>query len=165
MSRVGMEDYYLKDWVFARSSNVHIASDRDWFSSYTPFSSYVYDYHPLFPPGEPMIVLGIGTVMLDVRVRAGTPNSEASSHCLLGLKNVLHVPSFIVNVVGAPILDNYNFNLEVGTAGLYDSKTHACKGLFNEEPLPHLRLRGHTKDHTSLELDQTYIIKARWPPE
>ncbi|KAH7114902.1 hypothetical protein EDB81DRAFT_297151 [Dactylonectria macrodidyma] len=53
-------------------------------------------------------VVGIGTVELPVKrsPRATGPRS----HGILRLRNVLHVPTGICNVIGSPILDEYDIH-------------------------------------------------------
>ncbi|KAH7113672.1 hypothetical protein B0J13DRAFT_515379 [Dactylonectria estremocensis] len=92
-------------WIWSNNSNVHAAKDRSWFGAdYTPLDSTV--GHLMGGIQTP--VVGIGTVELPVKrsPRATGPRS----HGILRLRNVLHVPTSICNVIGSPILDEYDIN-------------------------------------------------------
>ena len=52
-----------------------------------------------------MLVVGIGTVELPVK--RGPSATGPRSHGTLRLRNVLHVPTLICNIIGSPILDEY----------------------------------------------------------
>lgn len=55
---------------------------------------------------EPLAAVGIGTVEL---LTKRTPDStEQESHGILRLKNVLHTPSCLCNIIGAPIGTDYS---------------------------------------------------------
>ncbi|KAJ4360797.1 uncharacterized protein N0V89_001364 [Didymosphaeria variabile] len=88
------------DWVFLNLSNVHVAKDRDWFTSYTPFESTLASLYG----GSNMRILGIGTVHIPVKQ---TPNSTSTT--LWRLEDVLHVPDFVCNALGAPLVDKYGY--------------------------------------------------------
>ncbi|KAL6402748.1 hypothetical protein AUP68_14084 [Ilyonectria robusta] len=92
-------------WIWSNNSNVHAAKDRSWFGAdYTPLDSTV--GHLMGGIQTP--VVGIGTVELPVKrsPRATGPRS----HGILRLRNVLHVPTSICNVIGSPILDEYDIH-------------------------------------------------------
>jgi len=89
--------------VFSNSSNVHVAKDRAWFKDYTPYESIVGDLYGMVKDG--LGVEGIGTVELPTK---RSPNrSGRDSHGILCLTNVLHVPSALCNIIGDPILEDY----------------------------------------------------------
>ncbi|RTE67980.1 hypothetical protein BHE90_017643, partial [Fusarium euwallaceae] len=92
-------------WIWSNNSNVHAAKDRSWFGAdYTPLNSMV--GHLMGGIQTP--VVGIGTVELPVKrsPRATGPRS----HGILRLRDVLHVPTGICNVIGSPILDEYDIH-------------------------------------------------------
>lgn len=79
------------DWVWSTMSNVSVAKDREWFTTYTPFDSTV------CISGQNLAVRGIGTVNLNVKrhpVRAGRQNQG-----ILPLRTVLHVPDATCNIL------------------------------------------------------------------
>jgi hypothetical protein len=87
--------------IFPSLIPASIAKDRGWFKTYTPFTSTI----------ENLPVLGIGTVEIPTK---RSPNlSGVSSHGSLHLKEVLHVPGFICNIIGSPILFD-GYNIETG---------------------------------------------------
>ncbi|RMZ90835.1 hypothetical protein DV736_g1940, partial [Chaetothyriales sp. CBS 134916] len=78
------------DWIFSSGSNVHVAIDRTAFKDYFPFKSYVLTVSEQ----RAVIVKGIGTVELEIRRRRGSKESHK-----IVLENVLHVPSWLCNIV------------------------------------------------------------------
>ncbi|RMZ84031.1 hypothetical protein DV737_g1304, partial [Chaetothyriales sp. CBS 132003] len=78
------------DWIFSSASNVHVAIDRTAFKDYVPFKSHV-----LTVSGQrAVIVKGIGRVELEIKRRRGSRDSHK-----IVLENVLHVPSWLCNIV------------------------------------------------------------------
>ena len=81
-----------------------VAKDRAWFTDYTPYESVVGDLYGMCE--DNLRVEGIGTVELQTK---RSPNrSGRDSHGILRLMNVLHVPSALCNIIGGPILEEYN---------------------------------------------------------
>ncbi|KAJ5939907.1 hypothetical protein N7516_000075 [Penicillium verrucosum] len=88
-------------WVWSSASDTHAAKDRCWFGDdYIPFKSYVTDI-----AGGWVEVIGMGTIILPTR---GSP-FQTGSHLnnSLRLKNVLHTPAMLCNIIGNTILDDY----------------------------------------------------------
>lgn len=77
------------DWIFSGASNVHVATDRISFKTYTEFKTYVLTIgeHRRVP------VKGIGTVELRIRCQPGSKDWHTTT-----LDNVLHVPSWLCNI-------------------------------------------------------------------
>ncbi|XP_014560221.1 hypothetical protein COCVIDRAFT_34719 [Bipolaris victoriae FI3] len=85
------------DWTYLhRASNVHVAKDRGWFKTYTPFTSQI--KYSLFCSPRYLPILGVGTV--EVPTERLTNQFGVSDHGFLHLKKVLHVPDSICNVIG-----------------------------------------------------------------
>ncbi|KAK1773110.1 hypothetical protein QBC45DRAFT_428439 [Copromyces sp. CBS 386.78] len=85
------------DWLVSYESNFSVAKDREWFTSYAAFDSYVLDHK-----GVLMEVLGIGSVTLPVK--RSTSNSfddedPTQSTGEVTLQQVLHVPKAVCNMV------------------------------------------------------------------
>ncbi len=79
---------------------ISIAKDRSWFGSdYVPFKSEVATAF-----GESMRVEGIGTVELPTKLPF---SPESNGHAILRLTNVLHVPGAIYNILGFPLVQEY----------------------------------------------------------
>ncbi|KAK2804880.1 hypothetical protein FQN50_006385 [Emmonsiellopsis sp. PD_5] len=103
-----------------------VARDRAWFTDYTPFETRLElpsFAHHLIP------VIGIGTVELLTKrsKNAHGPNARYT----MRLENVLHAPSLIANILGAPIIQDYDIDTDFAhpnNAGLKgkDGKTVAC---------------------------------------
>ncbi|KZM24784.1 uncharacterized protein EKO05_0003465 [Ascochyta rabiei] len=91
------------DWIYSDSSNVHVAKDKAWFTSYHPFRSSIGSVYNI---GDPIQVVGIGTVEFEVKAR---PRSFGTS--TIQLHNVLHAPNYICNVLGRPITSVYTIGL------------------------------------------------------
>ncbi|KAF9690766.1 hypothetical protein EKO04_011015 [Ascochyta lentis] len=91
------------DWIYSDSSNVHVAKDKAWFTSYYPFQSSIGSIYNI---GAPTPVIGIGTVELEVKAR---PRSFWPS--TIQLHNVLHAPNYICNVLGRPLASVYTISL------------------------------------------------------
>lgn len=88
-----------------------VAKDRSWFGDdYVPFGSFATG----LIEGSEMKVVGIGSVTLPVKTSPGKIGHK--SHGTLVLKNVLHIPSSICNIIGNHISDDYNLNTQPSTA-------------------------------------------------
>ena len=101
------------DWVFHNNSNVHLSVDRDWFVSYVPFDSQVSTGlcgGSLGIDSDALRVHGVGTVEIPVKIRDRT-------HRTLRLDNVVHVPDYLCNIVGRPVVDGGNHVALGGTRG------------------------------------------------
>ncbi|KAL9085645.1 MAG: hypothetical protein Q9159_004583 [Coniocarpon cinnabarinum] len=87
------------DWALHNNSNVHLAVDRQWFISYTPFASQVLTgmVAGLLGGGQTLPVIGVGTVEIPVKVRDGI-------HRTLRLDDVVHVPDYVCNIVASGLI-------------------------------------------------------------
>lgn len=84
-----------------------VAKDLSWFGAdYRPISSALTSHMASDSGGA--VVIGIGTVNLCVKTK---PDAKHRGHSTLTLRNVLHVPSAVCNIVGAPVLANYQVHL------------------------------------------------------
>ncbi|KAH6525675.1 hypothetical protein HBI56_072660 [Parastagonospora nodorum] len=97
------------DWVFLSNANVHVAKDRGWFKTFTPFASYL-DASPIISPPKHLSVLGIGTVEIPTKRSPNT--SVASSHSSLLLHDVLYVPECLCNFIGHPLMSEGGYDVE-----------------------------------------------------
>ncbi|KAM3516043.1 hypothetical protein MY11210_000325 [Beauveria gryllotalpidicola] len=89
-------------WVFSPESNAHRAKDRSWFGDDYQTISSALSLQRRASDSLQLEVIGIGTVELPVKRR---PDARgAQSHGVLRLRNVLHVPSGLCNVVGGRAL-------------------------------------------------------------
>jgi len=85
------------DWIFSSATNIHIAIDKYWFKSFTPFDTYV-----LTVAGQrPVSIRGIGSVDLKIRCKQGSHQSR-----VIQLKNVLYVPSWTCNIFSDVYFDS-----------------------------------------------------------
>ncbi|KAI5781104.1 hypothetical protein DFH27DRAFT_488371 [Peziza echinospora] len=104
------------DWVFSNNSNVHVANDRRWFSSYTPFPSSA---GSIYSQEENLLVARVGTVVLPVRK---SPNKTGpNAHGQFALHEVLYCPNALCNIVGNPVL-MHGYSVELGGSGSTKSK-------------------------------------------
>jgi len=151
------------NWVFSNTSNVHVAKDRAWFTDYTPYESVVGDLYGMVKDG--LRVEGIGTVELPTK---RSPNrSWRDSHGILRLTNVLHVPSALCNIIGGPILEDYEVtNGSVGKASrgsIKDRKGRSVAYFDSRRCLFQVKLRGYPVESNVLKDGQIYVINAIWP--
>ncbi len=77
-----------------------VARDRGWFSTYTPFQTFVTD---LF--GNRIEALGVGDVRLPVKLFP--KRSGSSAHGTMHLRTVLHVLISVCKILGSPEHDEY----------------------------------------------------------
>ena len=81
-------------WICRTGATIHVAKNRGWFSSYTPFDSHAKSGYL-----EPMKVIGVGTVEIPVKI-------SDHRHGNLRLKYVLHAPNAFCNIVAGHIFSN-----------------------------------------------------------
>ncbi|USP77744.1 hypothetical protein yc1106_05018 [Curvularia clavata] len=156
------------DWAFLNNSNVHVAKDRGWFKTYTPFNSTVSDF--LFASSRNTPVLGIGTV--EIPTKRSPNRSGVSSHGTLHLKEVLHVPDFVCNVIGGPIFsDGYDVTIRFGPTKLgtiEDSQGKSMAYFDPSRPLLCIKVRnspeGPKLGPYALQKDKMYALSCRWEP-
>ncbi|KAK2760928.1 hypothetical protein FQN54_002170 [Arachnomyces sp. PD_36] len=147
------------DWVFLNNSNVHVAKDREWFTDYTPFESYLGERDDNIP------VLGIGTV--DLPVERSPDPSEQDPQSTLRLTNVLHAPSFLCNVLGGPILKHYaamlgSGNPRISKGNIKDSQGQPVAYFEPGRPLFIVKLRGAPVGPRVIEPGHGYALTAYW---
>ncbi|KAF4469469.1 signal sequence receptor alpha subunit [Fusarium albosuccineum] len=98
---------YQTPFVWSRASNVHVVTSRESFTAgYEPFESYYKR-----GDGQRVQVLGVGTVELFTDI-AGDAGSGELNKDILRLKKVLYAPGAPVNIIGNPLLDDWNVNTE-----------------------------------------------------
>lgn len=78
------------DWIFSSASNVHVAIDRSAFKTYIPFRTYVL----AIADQRQVPAKGIGTVEIKIKRQPGSKDSNK-----VVLENVLHIPSWLCNIV------------------------------------------------------------------
>lgn len=151
---------YDVDWIWSNNSDVHVASHRDWFTSYTPFSTSVSGGF-----GNEVSVAGIGDVKLPTKTHPTKAGTAFQGTIIL--RDVLYAPSGVCNIIGSPILDDYDIDMDFGArAGKVNSRTNGARaGLLNLNTLIRLRLRGQTATQSSLDPDSHFFIRANWPPD
>ena len=142
------------DWVVSTGSNVHVAQDRGWFTSYTPFTTTL---------DGGISVAGVGDVTLPTKTHPS--RTGAASQGTMIIRDVLHAPSVFCNIVGTPVMPDCNcvIQFEAGSNKFIDQKSGACIGLIDNIGLYKLRLRGQSAKQTSLDPDKAYMIRATWP--
>ncbi|CAG7558039.1 unnamed protein product [Fusarium equiseti] len=152
-------------WVWSNNSNVHAAKDRSWFGAdYTTLDSVAGSM-----TGETRApVVGIGTVELPVK-RSPTATGPRS-HGILRLRNVLHVPTLICNIIGSPILDEYTIHTDFNdkdTKGTIKDK-HGRNAAYFDSRLKLFQVRlsgppvGPRVGPAPLEVSKLYVINVLW---
>jgi hypothetical protein len=152
---------YNVDWIFSNTSNVHVANDRAWFTTYTPFRTKVATMSGAEPSAE---VHGIGTVVLPTRTHRQGKSHKPSGE--LTLHHVLHAPGNIVNIFAAckepDISININFGGDVVSPITKPGSTKVI-GLLVRSRLFKLWLKGQSQNQSSLDPEELHYIHASWP--
>ncbi|KAL6857290.1 hypothetical protein J3F83DRAFT_751104 [Trichoderma novae-zelandiae] len=157
------------DWVFSNNSNVHACNDLNWFTEFTPFSSFAVS--AVFTSSR-CPVEGVGTV--DLPVKRGPNLRGPRAHHVIRLTNVLYIPSSASNIVGWPIF-------QPDAAGYSMCSTISSSGALTDrdgKPVAYsppggkffcLRLSGPPIGPrlapSRLEPDGVYFLSIRWPEE
>jgi hypothetical protein len=149
---------YHVDWVWSNTSNVHVANDRAWFTSFAPFRSHVGTIYT----DDTMEVLGVGTV--ELLLKTHDRRSGPRAHKPITLRDVLFVPSATCNILGHPITRDDDLFPDTRTRTLRD-RSGASAGLIDSPVLSRLRLVGMSAQETSLDRRTNYVINANWSEE
>ncbi|EME40188.1 hypothetical protein DOTSEDRAFT_28095 [Dothistroma septosporum NZE10] len=154
---------YEVDWILSNSSNAHVATHRDWFTTFTAFETSIYRSFST----DRCLVLGIGDVHLNVRV---APSSQGvASHKIIILHDVLYCPELANNILGGHIHDD--FPLGEATTRLVDSngkvgcvfdRIEVHLHGFRNDHKTKLWLEGHRQGHFSEGPGLTWK-QAIWP--
>ncbi|KAL8957924.1 MAG: hypothetical protein Q9193_004918 [Seirophora villosa] len=158
--------HYDVDWIFSNCSDVHVANHRDWFTNYTPFSTNFSGGLSGTMTDNLCQVCGIGDVELPTKTHP--TRSGTAYQATITLRNVLHAPSARCNIIGSPLVDEFDCSLKYGPpAGgkITKQSTGATVGLLDiTTKLTRLRLRGQNASQTSLDPKAVYVIRANWHP-
>jgi hypothetical protein len=153
------------DWVFSNNSNVSVAKDRGWFTSYTPFTSRLGS----LVGNVDIAVVGIGSVEIPVKLRNRRRNGQ--THSTIRLDEVLHAPTSLCNILGHDFMIRYDIQMRIG--GVFKDSEGRSAGYFDENKVlfclklsgppvgpvtaPSLFLRSNANSATA------FYINARWP--
>lgn len=110
-------------------------------------------------------MLGVGTVELPTKK---SPNATGrKSHGTIRLTNVVHAPSAPCNIIGQPILHDYNVNEARGhTKGRISDRENRAVACFDpRHPLFAVKLRGRPVGPWAIRKGDLVIINAFWSPE
>lgn len=155
---------YNIDWVWSFESNVHVANHRDWFTDFRPLTSHISS--SVGDSSSP--VEGIGSVELEVRKLYGeaAKRNKGPKNSKVVLRNVLYVPSFLCNVMGNPIREEYDVSIGA-ERWLMDKKTGAGVGLLDKTKAGtvKLMLKGQAKGDTGLTGPVPDKIDVLWSDE
>ena len=137
-----------------------VAKDRGWFTEYTPFETEV---GSRYGPGTSRVI-GIGTVEL---LTEPSPFSQGLNLPRpLRLTNVLHAPSVVCNVIGFPIVHDYNVSADFAgrvTRGQITDKEGRQIAYFDpSRNLLEVKLRDPPPGTYPLMQGGLYMINARW---
>lgn len=141
-----------------------IAKDRGWFTEYTPYETQVGDFYGMM--AQPIRVIGIGTVEL---LTEPPPNSVGRDDLPrpLRLTTVLHAPSAACNIIGMPILIDYDvvstFCRKGDTRGYIAENGGRQIAYFDpSRTLLHVKLRDPPKGTYPLKSGGPWLINAKW---
>jgi hypothetical protein len=148
---------------------ISAAKDRGWFKTYTPFPSTVYSIYG----NRSLQVSGVGTV--EIPTQPSPDRCGAASHDSLHLKEVLHVPDLLCNILGDLNGDGYDVSLgnylEPATRGTIRNRQGGTVAYFDPtRPLFSVKvrgsglLRGRRLGPSVLEWDVPYFLNCRWDP-
>ncbi|KAJ4372714.1 hypothetical protein N0V86_008079 [Didymella sp. IMI 355093] len=155
---------YKVDWVWSFDSNIHVATHRDWFTSFTPFTSQITSTHN----DTTYSVEGIGSVEFEVRRVMGNvvKRNVGPKNSKIILHNVLYVPDFICNVMGNPVREDYDISIGA-ERWIMDKKTGRGIGMLDKNPagLVKILLKGQAKGETGLKGDVPEKITVQWSDE
>lgn len=142
-----------------------VARDRGWFSTYTPFPTFATHY----TASRPMEALGVGDVHIPVKLFP--KRSGPKAHGTLHLRDVLHAPTAVCNIVGNPSTGDW----DEMAYGLGDDKKDAAitgqggrrLGYFVSRSLWVLKLSGPPTGPvvgpSMFKSGSHYMINATWP--
>ncbi|KAM7200324.1 hypothetical protein V8F20_005301 [Naviculisporaceae sp. PSN 640] len=149
-------------WVWSTGSNVHVAKDLEWFVEYHPFQSHIHDF-----AGGQSEVAGVGTVEIPVKVDPSTHGT--STHRILRLHNVVHVPKYLCNILGGPAAGDYDgVNMGPGPYGKVVDHDNRPLALLTHARMIELLLSEYPagpKDNPApFRSGVAYMLNAIWPP-
>lgn len=144
-----------------------VAKDRSWFSDYRPIKSQLGDIYRIGAQGEGQSVIGIGTVHLPVKKSPTATGKDA--HGILTLRNVLHVPSNVCNILGSPDDAEFlqlPFTLGPGYSILRDARGKEVCYLENISRFFHLKLSdppiGPRVGPSPFDPSTHYFLSVHW---
>jgi hypothetical protein len=148
---------YNVDWIWSFDSNVHVANNRDWFTTFTPLTNT-----------STIPVEGIGSVEIEVRRVIGNAakRNVGPKNSKVVLRDVLYVPGFICNVMGSPVREDYDISIGA-ERWIMDKKTGRGIGMLDKNPagLVKVLLKGQAKGETGLTGDVPQTVTVKWPDE
>ncbi|KAF9736371.1 hypothetical protein PMIN06_009269 [Paraphaeosphaeria minitans] len=155
---------YNIDWVWSFDSKTHVATHRDWFTTFTPLTSQITSTHN----SSPYAVEGIGSVEIEVRRIIGNAakRNVGPKNSKVVLRNVLYVPDFICNVMGNAVREDYDISIGA-ERWIMDKKTGRGIGMLDKNPagLVKIVLKGQAKGETGLNGDVPEMITVEWADE
>ncbi|OAF98911.1 uncharacterized protein CC84DRAFT_1169650 [Paraphaeosphaeria sporulosa] len=155
---------YNIDWVWSFDSNTHVATHRDWFTTFTPLTSQISSTHI----SSTYSVEGIGSVEIEVRRIIGNAakRNVGPKNSKVVLRNVLYVPDFICNVMGNTVREDYDISIGA-ERWIIDKKTGRGIGMLDKNPagLVKILLKGQAKGETGLKGDVPARITVEWSDE
>lgn len=162
------------DWVLSNNSNVSVAVDLAYFTSYTPFVTHIVNNAV---SSNTMHVSGIGTV--ELRVLKHKVNKGKQSQRTITLHNVLHAPGLLCNILGYPFLEESEGTLNfedyslkrrdgsiVAQLELRPKQAPQLDGSPESSGLPCLKLCRSPERafaESKLEPGAAYFISVTWP--
>lgn len=158
---------YNIDWIWSFDSNTHIATHRDWFTSFTPLTSQITSTSN-GTTKTTHTVEGIGSVELEVRRIIGNAakRNVGPKNSKVVLRNVLFVPDFFCNVMGVPVREDYDISIGA-ERWIMDKKTGRGIGMLDKNPagLVKILLKGQAKGETGLKGDVPERVTVDWSAE
>lgn len=155
---------YNVDWVWSFDSNNHVATHRDWFTTFAPLTSQISSTHD----SSTHAVEGIGSVEIEVRRIIGNAakRNVGPKNTKIVLRNVLYVPDFICNVMGNAVREDYDISIGA-ERWIMDKNTGRGLGMLDKNPagLVRILLKGQAKGETGLKGEVPERITVEWSDE
>ncbi|KAK6515881.1 hypothetical protein TWF281_004472 [Arthrobotrys megalospora] len=137
-------DAFNVDWVFLNTSNVHVANHRGWFKTYIPYDVTCQ---------EGLVAIGVGSVELPVVTNNG--------FAILTLRNVLHAPKAICNILSLSGINRYGVTTNFRTGGkIYLDVGRKNWAILDAPEFIRLRLVGQSPKQTIFDPDGEYWLRV-----
>lgn len=151
---------YQTDWLLSPTSNVHIASHRGWFTTFTEFHGPLDTIY--LGPGSGGEIFGVG----DVELQITKALDQGKTFCKkVVLHDVLYVPTFVANIFGQLAGTGYLTD-GMTKRKLVDRETGCTIGEVDEKArMPRLWLKKQRLGRSSLDPQGFYCINVWWSDE
>ncbi|KAK3632991.1 hypothetical protein LTR56_016039 [Elasticomyces elasticus] len=148
---------YDDDWVWSEQSNVHVANHPDWFVSFTCFETHS-------TAATNLKVLGIGDIELVLRTKLEVKgqNKIGIGLATIVLRDVLYAPDAASNIVGSPLLADYDLSGTFRNTTIVDKESREVLGILDYCGRKKLLLERQRPGKRNLRLDCAPQFSVQW---